>query len=180
MKLSWMPKWSIHCPCIPILWQYPTSNCRLSSNDSQTRRKRIFKDPRRLNPGFSGNNLWKSSKSKMHPLKSTTGCYIRIWCIYWMRYSSLSFCLESRIRSNFHSSTSFPSSSLMRTNSAFQELLICSWSGSLVAITSQRRELWKVLQNQEPESSSRVQEWFCISRILYGSNQISKNLEDGF
>ncbi len=136
-------------PCVAYVFQYRDSilsqNCHLSSNDSQARRKRIFKGPRRLGPGFSGNNLWKSSKSEVYPLRSAAGCYIRVWCVYWMRYSSLPFRLESKMRSNFHSSISSPSSSLMKTSPVFRGLLVCSWPESPVAITSQRRELWKVL-----------------------------------
>ncbi len=36
----------------------------------------LSKGPRRLDPGFSGNNLWKSSKSEIHPLRSAAGCHI--------------------------------------------------------------------------------------------------------
>ncbi len=170
-------------PCAACVFQYrdsiPPQNCHLSSNDSQARRKRTFKGPRRLGPGFSGNNLWKSSKSEVYPLRSVAGCHVGAWCVYWMRYSSLPFRLESRMWSNFHSSTSSPSSSLVRTSPVSRGLLVCSWPGSPVAITGRRRELWKVLQSREPGSSSRVQEWFCTSRTLYGPSQVSENLGDG-
>ncbi len=49
-----------------------------------------------------------------------------------------------------------------------------------MAIISRRRELWKVLQNRELGSSSRVQEWFCMFRTLYGPSQVSENLGHGF
>ncbi len=122
-----------------------SQNCHLSSNDSQAKRKYIFKGLCHLDLGFSGNNLWKSSKSEIHPLRSVAGCYIRIWCIHWMRYSSLPFRLESRMRSKFHSSTFSPLSFLIRTNPVFRRLLVCSWPGSPVTIIGWRRKLWKVL-----------------------------------
>ncbi len=112
----------------------PFQNCHLSSNNSYTRRKHIFKGPCYLDPCFSENNLWKSSKSEIYPLKSAVGYYIGVWYIHWMRYYSLLFHLESKIQSNFHSSSSVPSSSLVKTSSISQELLVCSWSGSSMAI----------------------------------------------